>query len=353
MLSTQSVKTSMPENEIQQLHLPGPLRLGSGAVLDDVTIAYQTFGRLNPEGDNAIWVFHALTANSNPLEWWPGLFGTGCLFNPEEHFIICANMPGSCYGSTGAAAINPSTGRKFGKDFPVITIGDIVTGLQELRKRLGIGKFKCGIGGSMGGQQLLELAVREPDLFDLIIPIATNAFHSPYGIAFNTAQRMAIEADPTFSDYEADSGKSGLEAARAIGMLSYRTRKTFEATQSDNDMRPDGFSSDSYQRYQGQKLSKRFDAHAYYILTKAMDSHHLGRAYGSAEAALRRIKSSVLAIGINSDLLFPVEEQEFIARNCIQGKLATLDSLYGHDGFLIETEKLTNIIRPVLQQVTV
>ncbi len=348
MLSTRSKKALMPEAKLHKLPLSGPLRLESGNLLENVTIAYQTFGQLSPEKDNVIWVFHALTANSNPLEWWPGLVGQDCLFNPDDHFIICANMLGSCYGSTGATDINPETGKKFGTDFPDIAIGDIVTTLQELKKHLGISTIKCGIGGSMGGQQLLEWAVREPELFELIIPVATNARHSPWGIAFNAAQRMALEADVSFFDYTADAGQKGLQAARAIGMLSYRNQETFNRTQQGKRADSDKFSADSYQRYQGEKLAQRFDAHAYYTLSKTMDSHDIGRNYDSAEAALRRIKSNVLAIGITSDILFPVAEQEFIARHCLRGKFTSLDSLYGHDGFLIETEKLTQIIEPFL-----
>jgi len=338
----------VPDNKIQELPLSGPLRLESGAILNDVTIAFQTFGMLSEAKDNVIWVFHALTANSNPFEWWPGLVGNEALFNPKDHFIICANMLGSCYGSTGASSVDAKTGEKYGASFPDISISDIVTTLQQLRNHLGISKIKCGIGGSMGGQQLIEWAVREPDLFELIIPVATNAWHSPWGIAFNTAQRMALEADPTFHSRTRNGGLAGLEAARAIGMLSYRSKETFNKTQSGKRENSDEFAADTYQRYQGAKLAKRFDAHSYYALSKAMDSHNIGKHDDSAEAALRRIRSNVLAIGINSDLLFPPEEQEFIARHCRRGKFTAMDSLYGHDGFLIEVEKLTAIISPFL-----
>jgi len=348
MLLTKSKQALMPETELHKLQLSGPLRLESGTSLTNVTIAYQTFGKLSDEKDNVVWVFHALTANSNPTEWWPGLVGPGLLFNPEEHFIVCANMLGSCYGSTGAADTNPETGKKYGPDFPDISISDIISALQELKNYLGISTIKCGIGGSMGGQQLLEWAVREPELFELIIPVATNAFHSPWGIAFNTAQRMALEADPSFFSYASDAGQKGLQAARAIGMLSYRNQETFNKTQQGKREDSGKFSADTYQRYQGEKLAKRFDAHAYYTLSKTMDSHDIGKNFESVEDALRRIKSNVLAIGINSDLLFPIAEQEFIARHCLRGKFTSLDSLYGHDGFLIESEKLTKIIEPFL-----
>ena len=348
MHSTRLVNELMPETSLNKFILPRPLELEGGYTFSKAHVAFQTFGRLSRNKDNVVWVFHALTANSNPLEWWPGLVGENCLINPEEHFIVCANMIGSCYGSLGPAEINPETGEKYGASFPEVTIGDIVTSLQMLKEHLGIEKIRIGIGGSMGGQQLLEWAVREPDLFELIIPLATNARHSAWGIAFNTAQRMALEADQTFRDATPDAGQAGLKAARAIGMLSYRNMNTFNSTQSDSDHRRNGFSAESYQRYQGQKLANRFDAHAYYTLSKTMDSHNVGRNYGSPEAALSRINSDVLSIAISSDLLFPPEEQEFIARNCKHGKFASLDSLFGHDGFLIEVEKISAIIQPVL-----
>ncbi|MCA6079046.1 homoserine O-acetyltransferase family protein [Fulvivirga sedimenti] len=339
----------MSDTLAKQLHLPRPYRLEGGDLLPEVTIAYHTFGTLAPSGDNVIWVFHALTANSNPVEWWPGLVGEGFLFDPATHFIVCANILGSCYGTTGPASVNPATGERYGMDFPEITIGDIVGLHQELKHHLGIEKIRCGIGGSMGGQQLLEWAIREPQLFDLIIPIATNAQHSAWGIAFNTAQRMALEADPTLNSKNPDAGHKGLEAARAIGMLSYRNQETYNKTQTDQDDRVGGFSADSYQRYQGVKLSRRFNPHAYYSLSKTMDSHNVGRNRNSVELALRQIESNVLAISISSDLLFPPQEQELIARSCRHGKYATIDSLYGHDGFLIETEKLTGIIQSFLE----
>ncbi len=350
MHSAKSAAESMPDTLAKQLHLPRPYQLEGGDVLTDVTIAYHTFGELSPAKDNVIWVFHALTANSNPLEWWPGLVGEGFLFNPREHFIVCANMLGSCYGTTGPDSINPVTGGRYGADFPVVTIGDIVGLHQELKSHLGIEKIHCGLGGSMGGQQLLEWAVREPALFDFIIPIATNARHSAWGIAFNSAQRMAIEGDSTFRDNHPDAGQKGLEAARAIAMLSYRNQQTYNQTQTDTDHRATGFSADSYQRYQGRKLSKRFDAHSYYSLSQTMDSHDVGRNFGSEVEALQRIESNVLAISISSDLLFPPDEQEFIARSCKNGKYISLDSLFGHDGFLIETEQLTKVIDPFLKQ---
>lgn len=306
------------------------ITLECGQVLRGVEIAYTTLGTLSANKDNVAWVFHALTANGDPSEWWPEMVGPGKALDPQHQFIVCANMLGSCYGTTGPRNEN----------FPLITIGDMVKLHQLLASHLTIGAIYLGIGGSMGGQQLLEWAVKEPSRFANIIPMATNAWHSPWGIAFNEAQRMALRnIDPA----------AGLEAARAIAMLSYRHYTTYDKTQKDVDQRWDNFSASSYQRYQGEKLRKRFSAHSYYTLTKAMDSHNLGRHYGSAKAALRRIKSRALVIGLATDILFPVNEQQFIADHIPGAHLEILDSDYGHDGFLTEYEPITALIGAFLK----
>lgn len=311
------------------LKVDRPLVLDSGVVLEDVEICYTTFGALNASKSNVVWIFHALTANSNPAEWWPELVGEGLAFDPQKHFIICANMLGSCYGTTGPTD----------KTFPVITIGDMVILHKILKDHLGIQKIHLGIGGSMGGQQLLEWAVQEVDLFEHIIPLATNAFHSAWGIAFNEAQRMALDnPDPD----------KGLEAARAIAMLSYRHYSGYDKKQRDLDLRWDHFSASSYQRYQGEKLRKRFTVESYYYLSKAMDSHHVGRNFGSAEQALSRIKSKALVLGVDSDILFPLQEQEFIAEHIPGATMGRIHSDYGHDGFLIEFEQIHNHIKNFL-----
>lgn len=311
------------------LHISAPLVLDCGDILDDLTIRYTTYGQLNKTKTNVVWVFHALTANSDPVEWWPGVVGEDEVINPDKHFIICANMLGSCYGTTG-----PKNSK-----FPLITIADMVSAHKKLKQHLGIHKIHLGIGGSMGGQQLLEWAVQEPNLFDKIVPLATNAFHSPWGIAFNEAQRMALEnIDPS----------KGLETARAIAMLSYRSYGTYGNSQLDVDQRWDHFSAASYQRYQGEKLRKRFTLDSYYTLSKAMDSHHIGRHFGSAEAALKRIKSEAVVIGIDSDILFPLHEQEFITKHISNSTFKVIQSNYGHDGFLMEAEQLSAILKDFL-----
>ncbi|UII28658.1 homoserine O-acetyltransferase [Fulvivirga maritima] len=320
-----------------------------GKSLPGLEISYTTYGKLSPEKDNVVWVFHALTANADPVEWWPGLVGSNFLIDPEKHFIICANILGSCYGTTGPASINPATGEIYGFDFPLVTVKDMVEAHKLLRKHLDIHKIYLGIGGSMGGQQLLEWSSSEPDLFENICVVATNARHSAWGIAFNTSQRMAIEADPTHTEKKIKAGAKGLEAARAIAMLSYRNQTTYRKTQTDFDDKLDDFKASSYQYYQGKKLSDRFAAVSYWYLSKAMDSHNIGRNKKSVPHALKNITARALVVGIRSDLLFPVAEQKFIAKNIKDARFAVIDSFYGHDGFLIETEALSKEIENFLK----
>ena len=328
-----------------------PFTLESGYTLPGYHLAYTTYGSLNKAKDNVVWIFHALTANSKPAEWWPGLVGEGKLFDPNEYFIICVNMPGSCYGSFGPLDINNETSEPYYHDFPFFTPRDMIRSYQPLKKYLGIEKIKIGIGGSMGGQQLLEWAIEEPQLFEYIFPVGTNAQHSSWGIAFNASQRMSIEADGTWKEKNMGAGVQGMKAARSIALLSYRNYDTYHASQSEYETEKiDDFKSESYQRYQGEKLAKRFNAFSYYFLSKGMDSHHVGRDRISVENALQQIKAKTLVIGIVTDILFPVSEQEFIAKNIPGGELATINSLYGHDGFLLESEQIEHIISSFLKR---
>jgi homoserine O-acetyltransferase/O-succinyltransferase len=333
--------------------------LESGQRLSRYHLAYHTYGRLSARRDNVVWIFHALTANSAPHEWWEGLVGKGKLLDPEHFFIVCVNVPGSCYGSMGPLDIDVGTGQPFYYDFPMVTTRDIVRTFQPLRKFLGIEKIHIGIGGSLGGQQLLEWAIEEPELFENIIPIATNAFHSPWGIAFNTSQRMAIEADGTWGKRTPDAGLAGMKAARAAALISYRSYEGYLKTQSNNanqqHISPEGESKGgaaSYQRYQGQKLANRFNAFSYYHLSKTMDSHHVGRGRASASKALQQIQANTLVVGIDSDVLFPLSEQQFLAENIPEADLIVISSLFGHDGFLLEYEQLSNHIFQFLSKQT-
>ncbi|MEM0939146.1 MAG: homoserine O-acetyltransferase [Bacteroidota bacterium] len=311
---------------MEKLTVSETFLLESSETLDQLQISYQTYGELNDEKSNVVWIFHALTGNSDPFEWWPGVVGRGSIIDPSDFFIVCANMLGSCYGSTEPTDF----------EFPLITIRDQVNAFKLLKEYLKINRIQVGIGGSMGGQQLLEWAVQEPLLFETIVPIATNARHSPWGIAFNETQRMAIENNP----------EKGLETARAVAMLSYRHFTTYQQTQKDSDNRSDDFSASSYQRYQGQKLSRRFSPFSYYTLSKAMDSHNVARSYhDDMNRALQQIKSKAVIIGIDSDILFPTSEQRFLAESIDNSNFFQLNSIYGHDGFLIEVNQINEILK--------
>lgn len=317
----------------------------SGKTIPGFHLHYSTIGKLNKTRDNVIWIFHALTANSNPLEWWPGMIGEGLLFDPGHHFIICVNMPGSCYGSTGPLDLDPVTGEPWYRQFPFFTPRDMARAYRPLKDALGIRKIFLGIGGSMGGQQLLEWAIEEPELFEFIVPIATNAFHSSWGRAFNASQRLCIENDPTWNDNNANAGIEGMKVARSLALISYRHYSAYEVTQEDAPELLENFRSESYQRYQGEKLAKRFNAFSYYFLSKGMDAHHVGRSRGGAVAALKKIGAKALVIGIETDILFPVSEQALLAENIPGASLHVISSFYGHDGFLLEYEKITSVIR--------
>lgn len=322
-------------------------QLESGLSLPQLSIAYHTYGTPNADKSNVIWVVHALTANSDVLDWWKGLFGEEDLFNPREHFIVCANNLGSCYGTTGPLSIRPDTAEPWYGYFPRITIRDMAQTLELLRQHLGIETIHTLIGGSQGGQIAQEWALQQEQLTQKLILIATNAQHSPWGIAFNESQRLAIKADRTYFSNTVNGGEKGLQAARSIALLSYRNYHTYQSTQ-----KYDGFASlqdqpaASYQRYQGEKLVKRFNAYSYVRLSEAMDSHHVARerAY-SVESVLNELEAHTLVIGLSSDLLFPPTEQKLLARGIKGAIYREIDSLYGHDGFLIETAKLTDLIK--------
>ena len=325
----------MPRNI---LYSPQPFALESGRCLPHIDIAYHTYGRPTEDGDNVVWICHALTGSSDPASWWAGAVGKGKLFDTDKYFIVCANVPGSCYGSTGPAAINPHTGQPFRAAFPQISIRDMVRAHELLRTHLGIERIHCLVGASLGGQQALEWAVQR-DVCDRLLLIATNARHSAWGIAFNTAQRLALEADPTFGTEQPNAGRKGLAAARAIGMLSYRSYDTFHATQSGRH-NSGLYLAETYLRHQGEKLVNRFDAYSYHLLTHAMDGHDIGRDRGEISDVLRAVQARTLSIGISSDLLFPPQEQQFLAEHIPGAHYAEIHSLYGHDGFLVEYDQL-------------
>jgi homoserine O-acetyltransferase/O-succinyltransferase len=322
-----------------------PLELESGEILSSFELAYTTYGRINPDQSNVVWVIHALTGDSNASEWWNGLIGEDKFFDPSDHFIICANLLGSCYGSTNPFSNDPNTSQPYLYDFPHLTTRDLAKSLEQLRKHLNLEQIEILIGGSLGGQIALEWAYTLGKKLKNAVILASTAKTSPWVIGFNETQRMAIESDCTWGELSFEAGAKGLETARAIAMLSYRHPTDLLRKQSDLEEKIDGFRCSSYLRYQGQKLTKRFNALSYWTLTKAMDSHDIGRKRGGVEQALVSISAKVLAVGVDTDLLFLSSESQAISQKVQRGTYKEINSTAGHDAFLIEFEQLAYILK--------
>lgn len=328
-------------------HHNSPVELESGEILPEVVIAYDTFGTLSETKDNVIWVCHALTANSDVKDWWPNTVEEGRFLDPNKYFIVCANFLGSHYGTTSPLSINPTTGEKWYYDFPRITVRDMVTCHRLLAKHLGIDRVKLLIGSSIGGFQCMEWAVTEPDFMENLALIATTTNTEPWAAAFNESQRMAIRADGTWGQLRDDAGLDGMAVARSIALISYRGAPAYNATQQDRDNPTDAAferRAHTYQQHQGEKLRRRFNAFSYYRMTEAVDSHNIGRGRGSVADALRRIKARTLVVAISSDILFPVEAHIPMRQYIPDVEYHLIESSFGHDGFLVEHEKLNNII---------
>lgn len=325
-----------PFKSMQVYHYSQPFSLESGETLPELVIAYHTYGKPDKTMSNVVWVFHALTANSDAASWWPGVIGSGAAIDPEKYFIVCANIIGSCYGSSGPLTTSPD-GNSYFTDFPFVTIRDMVNAHKLLADHLGIRKIHLGIGGSMGAYQALEWAVNEPNRFKNLCLLATNPRESAWAIAVHTAQRLAITADSTSKEKRVDAGHAGLKAARAIGMLTYRTYEAFEKTQTDPDENKlTDLKASSYIEHQGNKLVQRFNAWSYYLLTKAMDSHNIGRGRKGIRKAAERIKATTLVIGLSTDRLCPTKQQKELVKMIPGAVYGEIDSEYGHDGFLVE-----------------
>lgn len=256
---------------------PGPFVLETGHTLPELRIAYHTYGKPNAAHDNVVWVCHALTANSDVADWWPHTVEAGCFLDPARHFVVCANILGSHYGTTGPLHVNPETGSPYYKDFPPFTIRDIVRAHRLLAGALGIGRIDTLVGSSVGGFQAIEWAVLEPERIGKLILIATAAKASPWTIAIDQTQRMAIEADTTFGEPRDDAGMAGLAAARALGLLTYRGSLGYNLTQQDREELPAVHRASTYQQYQGEKLCRRYNAYSYYAILNAFDTHDTGR----------------------------------------------------------------------------
>ncbi|MCH5239944.1 MAG: homoserine O-acetyltransferase [Muribaculaceae bacterium] len=337
---------------------PHPFELERGGVLPSLTIAYHTFGRLDSEKSNCIWVCHALTANSDVDDWWPNTVVDGGFLDPDKYFIVCANIIGSCYGSTGPLSVNPATGEPWYDNFPKLTIRDIVKAHILLADHLGLSSIFSLIGSSVGGFQALEWAIMQPYRFQSLVLIATDVYASPWAIAIDETQRMAIFADSTYGEKRPDAAQAGLAAARAIGLLTYRGQKGYDLTQQDSpseDERegvPEYHRACSYQRHQGDKLVKRFDAYSYVTILDSFDTHNVGRGRVCIPDALSKISCPVICVGITTDIIFPPEIIKKFAAMIPNATYSEISSQFGHDGFLVEYALLNSIINNFFSSVS-
>lgn len=353
-----------------------PFPLESGARLGPITVAYETYGTLNEERSNAVLVPHALTGDSHCAShfegdepgWWEGIVGPGKAIDTRRWFVICANVLGGCQGSTGPASINPRTGRPYGMSFPVITVGDMVRVQRELLRHLGIERVAAVIGGSMGGMQTLEWALLFPEMTGAIVPIAAPGRSSPQSIAYNEVGRQAIYMDPGWNRgdyYDGEGPRRGLALARMVGMITYQSdasmwskfgRELMNAGADQiYDLRTQ-FQVESYLHYQGEKLVERFDANSYIYLTRALDLFDVGRGRGGYRQALSQIRVPTLVIGISSDILYPTYQQREIAQILAEEgapvEYREIECPYGHDGFLIEVQQMTEALQSFLEKVS-
>ncbi len=341
------VRAAFVAPETRTAELPRELPLELGGSLRGARVAYRTWGTLDRDGSNAVVVCHALTGSADVDRWWTKMFGPGQALDPERDFIVCSNILGSCYGTTGPTAIDPDSGRAWLGRFPAITVRDMVTAQAELASLLGIRRIRMVIGGSLGGMQTLEWALLYPELVETIVPIANPGRHSAWAIGLSEAQRQAIFADPRWrgGEYDPDDPPAaGLAAARMMAMCTYRSRDSFEQRFARRAQAADVFAVESYLRYQGESLVERFDAATYVALTRAMDTHDVARGRGEYEEVLRGIQQPALVVSIDTDVLYLPEEQRELARHMPHARLARLDSPHGHDAFLIEVERLSAMV---------
>jgi len=349
------------------------LTLESGERLGSVTLAYETYGRLNAEKSNAVLVLHALSGDAhaagvhegkNNPGWWDAMIGPGRAFDTDKYFIICSNVLGGCKGSTGPASINPQTGKPYALDFPLITINDMVNAQKRLIDHLGIEKLLAVVGGSMGGMQVLSWLTRYAERLRSAIPIATAIKHTPQQIAFNEVGRQAIMADPHWNSgnyYGGPLPSKGLAVARMIGHITYMSDISMAekfARHKKSNVEPLKFTADfeveGYLRYRGDNFVKRFDANSYLYITKAIDNFDASGGRPLHEA-LEGIEAKALVIAFKSDWLYPTYQSKEIVKACklagIEATYCEINSTYGHDAFLLEVEEETHLISHFLKKV--
>lgn len=350
------------------------LMLECGRELAPVTIAYETYGNLNPSRDNVIMVYHALSGDAHAAGyhseedkkpgWWDDMIGPGKAFDTNKYFVICSNFLGGCKGTTGPSSINPSTGKPYGTAFPVVTIEDMVKAQRRLIEHLGIKSILTVAGGSMGGMQAMQWAIDYPEMVKSCIVIASTSRLSAQGIAFNAVGRNAIISDPNWNNgnyYEQENPSLGLSIARMIGHITYLSEESMQEKfgrqlqdKSKLDFNFDiNFQVESYLKYQGESFVDRFDANSYLYITKAMDYFDITAKYGSLTDAFKNSRAKFLVISFSSDWLFtPSQSKEIVRALMNVDKDVTycdLESPYGHDAFLLEEKQQTKMIRGFLE----
>jgi len=371
-----AVTRSMPANEVKTFTFD-VLPLQSGGQFGPVTLAYETWGTLNSAADNAVLIAHALTGSSHAhdaerpdntrVAWWNPLIGPGRFFDTSRYFVICSNILGGCYGSSGPSSIDPQSGRPYGMRFPLVTVRDMVNAQRRLVEHLGVRSIAMVAGGSIGGQQALEWAVAYPELVEKVIVVAATAALTAQAVAFSEVQRQAILVDARWQggEYQPGNGPdAGLSIARMLAMITYQSEESMElrfARQRASKLGVDSpsgytdfgkrFDVEGYLYYQGNALVKRFDANSYLYISRAMDLYDVSEGYISLEAALRRVRSKALFIGIRSDFLFPAARVRRLAEQLSAvGGDATyveLDSPHGHDAFLKEWEQMNDALNVI------
>ena len=365
---------SAPAIPDKNFHRIGSFEPELGGYLEEVTLAYETWGELDPSGENAVLIVHALTGDSHCAGgiseaykrggWWDEMVGPGRLVDTDEHFVVCSNVLGGCSGSTGPASVDLATDYQYGMRFPIVTISDIVRAQKRLLDDLGVRKLEVVIGGSIGGQQALEWALKFPDFVEKAVPVAATGALGPQGLGMSEIGRRAIMADPNWQggDYygTGKSPETGLAIARMAGMLTYQSAEgQWERFGREEATRPalyeefgGRFEIESYLHYQGHDLTGRFDANSYLYLTRAMDLYDIGAGYASHEEAYERIEAEVLFVGISSDWLFPAREVRAAAELAkaagAEAHYEEIESLNGHDAFLKDWDELRAAVGPFL-----
>ncbi len=354
---------------------PDEMVLENGEKLGPVTLAYETYGTLNKEKSNAILIVHALSGdahvaglhkeNSKP-GWWDEMVGPGKAFDTDKYYVICSNIIGGCKGSTGPSSINPKTNRPYALNFPIITVGDMVNAQRYLIDYLGIERLLCVAGGSMGGMQVLEWMAAHPKRIRSVIPISTAMRHSPQQIAFNEVGRQAIMADANWNHgdyYDGDAPAGGLAVARMVGHITYMSDTSMaekfgrRVTSGNNETAKfaTDFEVEGYLHHQGNSFVDRFDANSYLYITKAIDLFDLTRGKNLAEV-FKGIDVKVLVLAFKSDWLYPAYQTQEIVRACklvnLDATYCEIESTYGHDAFLLETEEETYLIKHFLERVS-